>query len=139
MLRTKLLVWLLVPLGALLAVDFVLTTWMARDIARGPDAGGGEQPVVHHDSAIDRQPRRFGKRKARARRSSVDVSTARSATYVSMSLPCQVWPDQPWPRRSCAITRKPRSPKNIICRSQSSDVSGQPWLNTIGRPWPQSL
>lgn len=34
MLRTKLLVWLLVPLGALLAVDFVLTTWMARDIAQ---------------------------------------------------------------------------------------------------------
>lgn len=34
MLRTKLLVWLLVPLAALLAVDSVLTTWMARDIAQ---------------------------------------------------------------------------------------------------------
>jgi hypothetical protein len=29
--------------------------------------------------------------------------------------------------------------KNSICVSQSSDDSGQPWLNTIGCPLPQSL
>ena len=29
--------------------------------------------------------------------------------------------------------------KNIICASQSSAESGQPWLNTMGWPSPQSL
>jgi hypothetical protein len=35
--------------------------------------------------------------------------------------------------------RKPRDAKKIICGSQSSALSGQPWLNTIGCPLLQSL
>jgi hypothetical protein len=45
----------------------------------------------------------------------------------------------PWPRRSTPMTRYPSFRKNIICGSQSSEDSGQPWLKTIGCPDPQSL
>lgn len=37
------------------------------------------------------------------------------------------------------LGRPPRARKNSIFASQSSDDSGQPWLNTIGWPEPQSL
>ena len=72
-------------------------------------------------------------------RSSASVSATRSSAYVSISLPSHVWVERPCPRRSWAMHRKPRDAKNIICASQSSALSGQPWLKTMGWPLPQSL
>jgi hypothetical protein len=56
-----------------------------------------------------------------------------------MSLPGQVLLDRPWPRRSWAMQRNPRDAKKNICASQSSALTGQSWLKTIGCPLPQSL
>jgi hypothetical protein len=56
-----------------------------------------------------------------------------------MSWPSLTWLERPWPRRSWAMTRKPLLAKKIIWLSQSSADNGQPWLNTIGWPLPQSL
>ena len=54
-------------------------------------------------------------------------------------VPVAVCVERPCPRRSWAITRYPCNRKNIICVSQSSAESGQPWLKTSGWPDPQSL
>ena len=42
-----------------------------------------------------------------------------------MSLPCQGWLERPWPRRSCAMQRKPCDARWNICASQASEQSGQ--------------
>ena len=56
-----------------------------------------------------------------------------------MSLPCQGWLERPWPRRSCAMQRKPFDARWNICDSQASELSGQPWLKLTTGPEPQSL
>src|SRR5690349_12464540 len=58
-----------------------------------------------------------------------------------MSCPSDTWLDRPCPRRSWATTRYPCPRKKSIWLSQSSELRGQPWWNTMGRPvfGPQSL
>jgi len=53
-----------------------------------------------------------------------------------MSLPDEGWLDRPWPRRSCAMARKPFCARNSSCPSQASAFNGQPWRTGRQGPCP---
>src|SRR6266852_8017036 len=56
-----------------------------------------------------------------------------------MSFPDEGWLERPWPRRSCATTRKPCCARNSSWPSHASALSGQPCENVTTGPSPQSF